>query len=127
MTLKVESWVVSLNHSLSLYNARRGREEESSYRIGFSLRSKRSRVVSKQRKTEERDLRSFPREKWNESSNLSLIPCCLLRNRTETLSTQATLGRNLLFVSSKSNEIPSLFNNFHFFVSNVRLVKYFNE
>ena len=59
MTLKVESWVVSLNHSLSLYNARRGREEESSYSIGCSLRSKRSRVVSEQRKTEERQRTEF--------------------------------------------------------------------
>ena len=59
MTLKVKSCVVSKNHSLSLYNARRGREEDSSYTIGCCLRSKNSRVVSEQRKTEERQKAGF--------------------------------------------------------------------
>ena len=50
------------------------------------LRNKRSRMVSEQRKTEERRGTGFfliwPREKWNVS--LTLIPCSLRRNRSET-------------------------------------------
>ena len=49
------------------------------------LRNKRSRMVSEQRKTEERRGTGFfliwPREKWNVS--LTLIPCSLRRNRSE--------------------------------------------
>ena len=60
-----------------------------------SLRSKRFRAVSEQRKTEERDSRFWPREKWNESQKMNrlLAPFfarSLLRNGTETLATQAT-------------------------------------
>ena len=36
--------------------------------IKYGLRSKRFRLVSEQRKTEERDFRFWPREKWNEST-----------------------------------------------------------
>ena len=61
-----------------------------------SLCSKRFRLVSEQRKTEERDFWFWPREKWNESPprsftrpifprSLTLVPLSLLRNRTETL------------------------------------------
>ena len=35
-----------------------------------SLRSKRFRLVSEQKKTEERDFRFWPREKWNESQKM---------------------------------------------------------
>ena len=35
-----------------------------------SLRSKRFRLVSEQRKTEERDSRFWPREKWNKSQKI---------------------------------------------------------
>ena len=35
-----------------------------------SLRSKRFRLVSEHRKTDERDSRFWPREKWNESKNM---------------------------------------------------------
>ena len=38
--------------------------------VGGSLRSKRFRLVSEQRKTEERDFRFKRREKWNESQNM---------------------------------------------------------
>ena len=52
-----------------------------------SLRSKRFRLISEQKKTEERDFRFWPREKWNESQKL--IFCSLLLHRTETLAMQA--------------------------------------
>ena len=39
---------------------------------GTSLRSKRFRLVSEQRKTEERDSRFWPREKWNKSQKLKV-------------------------------------------------------
>ena len=39
-----------------------------------SLRSKRFRLVSEQRKTEERDFLFWPREKWNESQNIPHPP-----------------------------------------------------
>ena len=54
-----------------------------------SLRSKRFRLVWQQEKAEERDFRFWPREKWNESRSLTLVPRSLLLNRTETLATQA--------------------------------------
>ena len=38
-----------------------------------SLRSKRFRLVSEQRKTEERDSRFWPREKWNKSQKMKAI------------------------------------------------------
>ena len=44
-----------------------------------SLRKKRFRLVSEQIKIEERDFRSWPREKW------TLVPPSLLQNSTETL------------------------------------------
>ena len=44
-----------------------------------SLRKKRFRLVSEQIKIEERDVRSWPREKW------TLVPRSLLQNSTETL------------------------------------------
>ena len=50
-----------------------------------SLRSKRFRVVSEQRKTEERWGTGF-----SVARCLPLVPCSLLRNYTETLATQAT-------------------------------------
>ena len=72
-----------------------------------SLRSKRFRLVSEQRKTEERESRFWPREKRNKSQknhplpalllapffawSLTLVPRSLLLNRTETLATQAIL------------------------------------
>ena len=43
-------------------------KESTDYKwLKYSLRSKRFRLVSEQRKTEERDFRFWPREKWNES------------------------------------------------------------
>ena len=57
----------------------------------FSLRSKRFRLVSKQRKTEERDFGILaPFFAWS----LTLVPRSLLLNRTETLATQASTPRN---------------------------------
>ena len=53
----------------------------------LSLRSKRFRAVSEQRKTEERDSRFWPREKWNESQKI--FARSFLRNSKETLATQA--------------------------------------
>ena len=50
-----------------------------------SLRSKRFRVVSEQRKTEERRGTGF-----SVARCLPLVPCFLLRNYTETLARQAT-------------------------------------
>ena len=38
--------------------------------FGTSLRSKRFRLVSEQRNTEEGDFRYWPREKWNESQKV---------------------------------------------------------
>ena len=38
--------------------------------FGTSLRSKRFRLVSEQRNTEEGDFRFWPREKWNESQKV---------------------------------------------------------
>ena len=70
----------------------------------ISLRSKRFRLVSEQRNTEEGDFRYGPREKWNESplpalllaplfsrslTSLTLVPHSFRLNRTETLATQA--------------------------------------
>ena len=74
-----------------------------------SLRSKRFRLVSEQKKkkkNEEREFRFWLREKWNESlsspplpalllapffaRSLTLVSRSLLLNRTETLTTQAT-------------------------------------
>ena len=90
-----------------------------------SLRSKRFRLVSEQKRTEEGDLRFWPPEKWKESQKmkegrgvscpppprsltcaifsqglwLTLVPRSLLLNRTETLATQAFLQpvQNCLF------------------------------
>ena len=41
-------------------------------RTFHSLRSKRFRLVSEQRKTEERDSRFWPREKWNKSQKMKV-------------------------------------------------------
>ena len=44
------------------------RQESTDYKwLKYSLRSKRFRLVSERRKTEERDFRFWPREQWNES------------------------------------------------------------
>ena len=62
----------------------------------FSLRSKRFRLVSEQRNTEERDFRFWPREKLlaplfsRSLTSLTLVPRSFRLNRTETLATQAT-------------------------------------
>ena len=63
-----------------------------------SLLSKRFRLVSGQTKTEERDFRFWQREgqKLKDgvpffARSLTLLPRSLLRNRTETLATQATV------------------------------------
>ena len=46
-------------------------QESTDYKwLKYSLRSKRFRLVSEQRKTEERDFRFWPREKWNESQKM---------------------------------------------------------
>ena len=45
-------------------------DTKSYIRYNVSLRSKRFRLVSEQRKTEERDSRFWPREKWNKSQKL---------------------------------------------------------
>ena len=71
----------------------------------YSLRSRRFRLVSKQRKTVERNSRFWPRKKWNKSQkmkvgggsftyaifarSLTIVPRSLLLNCTETLATQA--------------------------------------
>ena len=60
--------------------------------IKYSLRSRRFRLVSEQRKTEEQDFRFWQREEWNESQkarSLTVVPRFLHRNGTETLATQA--------------------------------------
>ena len=67
-----------------------------------SLRSKRFRAVSDQRKTEERDSRFWPREKWNERQKMKegggegegptpspLTRAISFQNSTETLASQA--------------------------------------
>ena len=84
--------------------------------VRVSLRSKHLRLVSEQRKSEERDFRFWPSEKWNESQkmkegevsflpsslpprllapffarSLTFAPRSLLRNSTETLPTQANV------------------------------------
>ena len=63
-----------------------------------SLLSKRFRLVSGQTRTEQRDFRFWQREhqKLNNgvpffARSLTLVPRSLLRNRTETLATQATV------------------------------------
>ena len=68
--------------------------------IKTSLRSKRFRLVSEQKKTVERDFRLWPRENQKApffARSLTLVPHSLLLNRTETLATQAKLK-----LSSKS-------------------------
>ena len=80
--------------------------------MALSLRSKRFRLVSEQRKTEEQDSRVWPREKWNKSQkmkvrSLTLLPRSFLLNRTETLATQAIwLLTKMLY--KKANGIESL-------------------
>ena len=73
------------------------------------MRSKRFRVTSAQRKTEERRGTGFGRAKNGTRSlpavliapfftrTLTLVPRPLLRNRTETLATQANLQRRFLY------------------------------
>ena len=68
--------------------------------IKTSLRSKRFRLVSEQKKTVERDFPLWPRENQKApffARSLTLVPRSLLLNRTETLATQAKLK-----LSSKS-------------------------
>ena len=48
-------------------------------------------MVSEQKKTEQRDFRFWPREKW-------IVPRSLLRNRTEMVATQAILNRLSNFI-----------------------------
>ena len=103
-----------------------------------SLRSKRFRLVSEQRKTEERDPRFWPREKWNKSQkmkvgegvgqgrklphplpalsltpffarSLTLVPRSLLLNRTETLATQAILHH---IFESENFRFPFLYEKY---------------
>ena len=51
-------------------------QESTDYKwLKYSLRSKRFRLVSEQRKTEERDFRFWPREKWNESQKMKEGGC----------------------------------------------------
>ena len=66
-----------------------------------NLCSKRFHMVSEQKKTEERDFRFWPREKWNEpffTRSLTLVPRSLLRNRTEMVATDAIFNRLSNFV-----------------------------
>ena len=60
-----------------------------------SLRSKHFRLVLEKRKTEERDFRFWPREKWNDSQSSHGL-WLSFRNRTETLARQAMWRRNVL-------------------------------
>ena len=64
-----------------------------------SLSSKCFRAVSEQRKTDERDSRLWPHEKWNESPKMKegAIFCavCDSWNSTETFPMQANLKQKL--------------------------------
>jgi len=69
--------------------------------IQSSLRSKRFRLISKRRKTKEwRRTDGFGRAKNGTLSasyferSLTLVPCSLLRNRTETLAMQVTSSQD---------------------------------
>ena len=68
----------------------------SAHATGFSLRSKRFRLVSDERKTEERDSRFWPTPRSLLTpffaQSLTLVPRSLLLNRTETLAKQAKLA-----------------------------------
>ena len=83
MTLKVESWVLSKNHSLRCPCITRGEEEKRRAHIALGVASVARipvwfRSKGRLKNDKERDFRSLPSEKWNESSNLSLIPYWLL-------------------------------------------------
>ena len=60
--------------------------------IWISLRSKRFRLVSEQRKTEERDSRFWPREKWNKSQKMPFFA------RSLTLVLVLRLLRRLIII-----------------------------
>ena len=61
-----------------------------------SLRSKRFRLVSEQRNTEEGEMKGDPKSAPLFSRSLTLVPRSFLLNRTETLATQANLGSTFL-------------------------------
>ena len=46
------------------------RRRKARFPLSISLRSKRFRLVSEQKRTEERDFRFWPREKWNETQKM---------------------------------------------------------
>ena len=84
-----------------------------------SLRSKRFRMASQQRETEERDSRFWPREKWIPpprsftyaifrevfDSRSSGLPRSLLLNCTETLATQASNWPSLVSTARSPSPI----------------------
>ena len=66
------------------------RAPKSTGNNGGSLRSKRFRAVSEQRKTEERDSRFWP----------------LLQNNTETLASQASLAELIIICNYQLGNVP---------------------
>ena len=82
----------------------------------FGLRSKRFRLVSEQRKTEGKDFRFWPREKWNESHFsrrlwLSFLNLCsqTARKRLRDQFTNKLFRMNLIEKPSQSSELPTKF------------------
>ena len=92
---------------------------ESNCSNSCNPRSKRFRLVSEQRKTEERDSRFWPREKWNKSRSSFFAPkphgnvcyagynTCrvelVFRYKYKLFSTLAILGRYTSFFAQKFN------------------------
>ena len=83
---------------------------------GFGLRSKRFLLVSEQWKTEGKDFRFWPREKWNESHFsrrlwLSFLNLCsqTARKRLRDQFTNKLFRMNLIEKPSQSSELPTKF------------------
>ena len=92
--MKIHDHTKNSNHLFRIFDLRKKRCVQT-----CSLRSKRFRLVSEQRKTEERDFPFWLRENWNESSFTRAMFRAVFdsrssffasRLRTETLATQAT-------------------------------------
>ena len=91
--MKIHDQIKNSNNLIRIFDLRKKRCCQS-----CSLRSKRFWLVSEQRKTEERALR-FGCSRIETRAlllapffalSLTLVPCSLLQDRTETLATQAT-------------------------------------
>ena len=91
--MKIHDQIKNSNNLIRIFDLRKKRCFQS-----CSLRSKRFWLVSEQRKTEERAFR-FGCSRIETGAlllapffalSLTLVPCSLLQDRTETLATQAT-------------------------------------